>query len=67
MFDGTWQGSEPLPAELRDFILCHPDGMGWSWADLRATPAYVRRFCWDILAIRLRVQADNAERSRNAR
>jgi hypothetical protein len=27
----------------------HPDGMGWSWPDLDATPVYVRQFCWDFL------------------
>lgn len=22
--------------------------MGWSWADLKSAPLYVRRFCWDF-------------------
>jgi hypothetical protein len=38
--------------------------MGWSWADLEATPAYVRRFCQDLLWIRRAAEADEADKSR---
>jgi hypothetical protein len=30
----------------------------WTWDELQATPAYVRRFCWDLYAIRNRVAAE---------
>ncbi len=26
--------------------------MGWSWDQLQATPAYVRRYAWDLLGLR---------------
>jgi hypothetical protein len=35
---------------------------GWSWADLEATPPYVRRVCWDLLIARR-----EAERTANNR
>jgi hypothetical protein len=28
----------------------------WSWADLEATPAYVRRVCWDFMLTRRAAQ-----------
>lgn len=39
--------------------------MHWSWADLEATPAYVRRFCSDFTSIRRRIEAAAIERARN--
>lgn len=41
----------------------HPDGMGWSWAQLQETPEYVRAFCWDFLR---RQRAAALERSQRA-
>lgn len=38
--------------------------MGWSWTDLEATPAYVRRFCSDLLWMRRQVEAEEAEKAR---
>lgn len=46
IYEGTWS-SGPPPDELRDFELMH--AMGWTWQELEATPAYVRRYCWDLL------------------
>lgn len=42
--------SGALPGEFADF--CLMEAMGWSWAELEATPAYVRRYCADILGLR---------------
>lgn len=43
-------------------------GMGWSWAELQETPPYVKRYCWDTLQIRYRIEADQMEEaSREAR
>lgn len=44
-----------MPQELADYELMRE--MGWSWADLEATPAYVRRFCTDLMSIRRRCEA----------
>jgi hypothetical protein len=44
--------------------MMHPDGMGWSWPDLQATPAYVRRVCWDLLQIRRTAAKDAIEKAR---
>lgn len=30
--------------------------MGWSWQELDATPIYVKRYCWDLLQIRIAAQ-----------
>ena len=38
--------------------------MKWSWRDLQATPAYVRRYCWDLLQARRQAEADANERAR---
>lgn len=57
-YDGTWQ-SGPICDEIADFELML--GMHWSWHDLtgdtRGTPAYVRRFIFDLLQIRARCLA----------
>jgi hypothetical protein len=47
-----------------DFMLMDPEGMGWSWQELEATPPYVRRYCLDILGIRNRVRAERRARER---
>lgn len=36
--------------------------MGWSWDQLEATPLYVRRYTWDLLLTRRRVQREVNER-----
>lgn len=41
-----------------------PEGMGWSWPELQATPVYVRRFCWDLLNIRREAEKDAIEQAR---
>lgn len=41
--------------------MMHPDGMGWSWADLQDTPMYVRRYCWDLLQIKRKAERDAIE------
>lgn len=38
--------------------------MRWSWDQLQATPAYVKRYCVDFLGIRARVQEEKAELER---
>lgn len=63
VYDGTWS-SGPVPAEITDFELMSPEGMGWSWPELQATPSYVRRFSWDLLQIRRRAEADRIEKTR---
>lgn len=63
VYAGTW-ASGPVPQELSDFEMMHPDGMGWSWPDLQATPAYMRRVCWDLLQIRRTAAKDAIEKVR---
>lgn len=55
VYDGTWSGNTPAPAELADFELMRE--MGWSWADLEDTPAYVRRYCADFMQMRRAAEA----------
>ncbi len=62
IYDGTW-GSGAGPPELADYEIMRE--MGWSWADLEATPAYVRRYCSDFTAIRRRIEAEAIERERH--
>jgi hypothetical protein len=38
--------------------------MGWSWPELDATPEYVRRFCWDLMQMRLEAEQDAEDRAR---
>ncbi len=38
--------------------------MRWSWGQLRATPTYVKRICFDFRQIELQREADLAEKSR---
>lgn len=63
VYDGTW-ASGPIPAEISDFELMSPEGMGWSWPELQVTPIYVRKFCWELLQIRRRAAADRIEQAR---
>jgi hypothetical protein len=63
LYDGTWGGG-PVPAEIVDFELMR--AMGWSWADLEATPLYVRRYCWDLLQARNEAEAAAYERAKDA-
>jgi hypothetical protein len=61
VFDGTWGGG-PLPEEIRDYLLVRH--MRWSWSELEATPAYVRRAFWDLMQAELQAQADEADSAR---
>lgn len=38
-------------------------GMRWSWQELEATPAYVRRYCWDLLQARRTAEQEANERA----
>jgi hypothetical protein len=38
--------------------------MGWSWTDLKRTPLYVQRYCWDISQRRI---AAEVRRSNNGK
>jgi hypothetical protein len=61
VFDGTW-GSGEIPEDLRDYLLCRH--MRWTWAELEATPAYVRRVTWDLMQAEIRAQDDEMESAR---
>lgn len=37
--------------------------MGWSFATLQATPAYVLRYCTDLMLIRRQAEADAADKA----
>lgn len=37
--------------------------IAWSWRDMQETPAYVRRFCLDLLAIKRRVIREKSEQA----
>lgn len=59
IYEGTWL-SGPPPQELVDFELMRE--MGWTWQELQQTPAYVRRYCGDLLAARREAEAKAIER-----
>ena len=64
MYDGTWGNGAPLPQEIIDFELMHY--MRWSWRQLdEETPPYVRKYCTDLMLVKLRVAAEQAERGRH--
>jgi hypothetical protein len=48
-------------------MLMRPDGMGWSWEELQATPPYVKKFCVDLLNIQRRVETAAIEQARRQR
>jgi hypothetical protein len=60
VYDGTWGGGA-LPGEIVDFELMR--GMNWSWDELQATPAYVQRYCWDLMQIRAEAEQAAYDRS----
>lgn len=60
IYEGTW-GSGAPPQELVDFELMRE--MKWSWTDLQSTPAYVRRYSWDLLQARRQAEHDANERA----
>lgn len=60
VYEGTWSSGE-VPAELVDFELMRE--MKWSWSDLQACPAYVRRYCWDLLQARRQAEQDANEQA----
>lgn len=35
--------------------------LAWTWREMEETPAYVRRFCWDLLSIKRRCMAERAK------
>lgn len=37
--------------------------MGWTWADLEATPDYVRQYCVALMFTRRQAEADQAEKA----
>lgn len=59
IYAGTWS-SGPPPDELVDFELMRE--MGWTFAELQATPVYVRRYCWDLMVARREAENDAIER-----
>ncbi|WP_055590124.1 hypothetical protein [Peterkaempfera griseoplana] len=59
IYEGTWS-SGPPPEELEDFELMKE--MGWTWDELQATPAYVRKFSWDFINARASAQETAAKR-----
>jgi hypothetical protein len=61
VYGGTW-ASGTLPPELVDFELMHE--MRWSWDELQATPAYVRRFTWDMIQARREAESAQIERAK---
>lgn len=55
IYEGTW-GSGPAPVEVQWVELMRE--YRWSWRDLMATPAYVRRVCWDLMVARRGAEAN---------
>jgi hypothetical protein len=51
-----------VPQEIADFELMGGENIAFSWRDLEETPAYVRRFCLDLLSIKRRCIADRSNR-----
>lgn len=61
IYGGTW-GSGPVPVEVQwvELMLTFK----WSWEQMLATPPYVRRVCWDLLAAKREARAAAEERAR---
>jgi hypothetical protein len=38
--------------------------MHWSWSDLQDAPAYVVRYCTDLMNVRREAEAEQAEKQR---
>lgn len=49
-----------MPTEVLHYELMRE--MGWSWDDLERTPAYVVRYCSDLMMIRRQAEADQMEK-----
>lgn len=64
VYEGTWS-SGPPPQELEDYELMRE--MKWSFADLQATPPYVRRFCWDLMNARRNAEAAASEKAQRGK
>lgn len=60
IYEGTWSSGE-IPAQLVDFELMRE--MRWSWTELQDTPAYVRRYCWDLMQARKTAENDANEKA----
>jgi hypothetical protein len=54
IYEGTWGGTE-VPDEVLHYEVMRE--MGWSWSDLLQTPAYVVRYCADLMLIRRSAEA----------
>ncbi|RLU81133.1 hypothetical protein CTZ27_33380 [Streptomyces griseocarneus] len=61
ILDGTW-ASGAAPAEWADFLLMYR--MRWSWAEVQATPLYVRRYALDFLGLIAEQEERENERAR---
>jgi hypothetical protein len=53
-----------MPPEVLHFELMRE--MGWSFAQLQETPAYVVRYCTDLMLIRREAEAEHARKSSEA-
>jgi hypothetical protein len=53
-----------MPPEVLHFELMRE--MGWSFAQLQETPAYVVRYCSDLMLIRRDAEAEHARKSSEA-
>lgn len=58
VIQGTWGGG-PVPAELINFTLMRE--FHWTFDDLKATPMYVLRYCWDYLQATWQHEQDEAD------
>ncbi len=63
IIDGTW-GSGAPPREFIDFFLMYE--MRWSWDELRATPEYVQRFCYDFRQAAMAYEAEPLEKAKQS-
>jgi len=60
VYGGTWSsGTVPVEVQWVELMLA----FHWSWGDLLATPPYVRRVSWDLLAARREAQRAADERA----
>lgn len=60
IYGDSWGGSE-LPLEVLHFELMRE--MGWTWRELQDTPAYVVRYCTDLMMIRRDAEAKQIEKA----
>jgi hypothetical protein len=60
IYEGTWN-SGPPPQELMDFEVMRE--MKWTFAELEATPLYVRRYVQDFIVARRNAQREAEEKA----